>query len=114
MKRLFSIIVFAVIATVGAMAGNPTKAYFTVSPKMSCANCEAKIKKNLRYEKGIKSIVTSLDDQIVTVTYDDAKTSPDKIIAGFKKIGYKATLSQEKATTDNKEAKSKAKDDKRK
>lgn len=104
MRRLVSMAAFAVIA-LGALAGKPVKAFFTVTPKMSCANCEAKIKKNLRYEKGIKSIVTSLDDQIVTITYDDEKTNPQNIIKGFKKIGYTAEIADEKAAADCKKSK---------
>ncbi len=66
-------------------------AEFTVSPKMSCQNCENKIKSNLRFEKGITNIVTSLKDQKVTVTYNPAKTNKEKIVKAFQKIGYTAT-----------------------
>lgn len=63
----------------------------TVSPKMSCQNCEKKIKSNLRFEKGVTRIATSLKDQRVTLTYDPSKTDSTRIIQGFKKIGYTAT-----------------------
>lgn len=48
---------------------------FTTSPQMHCENCENKIKGNLRFEKGVKKIVTDIDSQTVTVTYDADKTS---------------------------------------
>ena len=60
-------------------------------PKMSCQNCENKIKSNLRFEKGIKSIETSLDSQTVTVVFNPKKTNVENIQKGFKKIGYAAT-----------------------
>lgn len=63
---------------------------FTTTPQMHCENCENKIKGNLRFEKGVKEITTSIDDQTVTVKYDASKTTPDKIQAGFKKFGYEA------------------------
>ena len=63
----------------------------TTQPEMHCANCEKKIKDNIRFEKGIKSIKTSLDDKTVTIEYDADKTSVDKIKDGFKKIKYEAT-----------------------
>lgn len=89
MKSLF-ITMLALLFAFGANA-EVKKAVYTVNPKMSCQNCENKIKSNLRFEKGVKNIETSLDAQTVTVTYDDTKTTPEKITAGLKKIGYAAT-----------------------
>ena len=63
----------------------------TTVPQMHCASCENKIKGNLRFEKGVKSIETSIDQQRVTITYDADKTSAESIIKSFDKFGYKAT-----------------------
>ena len=57
-----------------------------------CAACENKIKSNLRFEKGIKSIETSVPDQTVTVQYNADKTTPEKLQKGFEKFGYKARI----------------------
>ena len=62
----------------------------TTSPQMHCANCEKKIKDNIRFEKGIKSIKTNLKDKTVTIEYDADKTTVPTIIKGFKKIKYEA------------------------
>ena len=59
---------------------------------MHCAACENKIKSNLRFEKGIKSIETSVPNQTVTVKYNADKTTPEKLQEGFGKFGSKATL----------------------
>lgn len=59
---------------------------------MHCANCENKIKNNIRFEKGIKEIETNLADKTVTIKYDADKTTVEKIIAGFAKINYTATV----------------------
>lgn len=48
---------------------------FTTTPQMHCAVCENKIKNNLRFEKGIKSIETSVPNQTVTVKYNADKTT---------------------------------------
>ena len=64
----------------------------TVQPQMHCESCENKIKGNLRYEKGITKIVTSLKEQTVTITYNADKTNSDAIVKAFAKIGYKATI----------------------
>lgn len=49
--------------------------FFTTTHQMHCAACENKIKNNLRFEKGIKSIETSVPDQTVTVKYNADKTT---------------------------------------
>lgn len=48
---------------------------FTTTPQMHCAVCENKIKNNLRFEKGIKNIETSVPNQTVTVKYNADKTT---------------------------------------
>ena len=45
---------------------------------MHCANCESKIKNNIRFEKGIKEIETNLADKTVTIKYDADKTTVEK------------------------------------
>ena len=65
---------------------------FTTTPQMHCAACENKIKSNLRFEKGIKSIETSVPNQTVTVEYNADKTTPEKLQKGFEKFGYKARI----------------------
>lgn len=70
----------------------------TTEPEMVCNNCENKIKKNLRFEKGIKEIKTDRENQVVTVIYDAEKTDPGKIVEAFGKIKYKVTILDEAAT----------------
>lgn len=93
MKKLLYTAALAAMFASTAFA-ETKQAVYTVTPQMSCQNCENKIKSNLRFEKGIKNIETSLNDQTVTVTYDDTKTNSEKIIAGFKKVGYTAVATK--------------------
>lgn len=60
----------------------------TTQPQMHCANCEKKIKSNIRFVKGTKKIETSVDDQKVTIVYDARKAKYDDFVEAFKKIGY--------------------------
>lgn len=62
----------------------------TTQPQMHCASCEKKIKGNLRFEKGVKSIDCNISDQRVTITYDAEKTNSEAIVNSFGKFGYKA------------------------
>lgn len=90
MKKLL-IIAAAACLGFAAQAKAPRPAATTVfSVAMSCQNCENKIKTNLRFEKGVNAIVTSLADQTVAVTYNPEKTNPEALVAAFKKLGYNA------------------------
>ena len=90
MKKTFIFLIMAL----GAMtlyAKDIKQMTVTTTPKMSCQNCENKIKGNLRFEKGIKKVETSLADQTVTVTYDAEKTDEAKISQAFEKLNYKVS-----------------------
>ncbi len=63
----------------------------TTNPQMHCATCENKIKGNLRFEKGVKTIDCNIPDQRVTITYDADKNKPENLIKAFEKFGYTAT-----------------------
>lgn len=72
-----------------AFAAEKKTEVFTLDHQMSQA-CEKKIKENLRFEKGISKIETNLKGNTITITYDPAKTDTEKILQGFKKIGFNA------------------------
>ena len=59
---------------------------FKTTPEMHCNNCETKIKNNLRFEKGVKEIVTDLGDKTVTVKYDADKTTVEALIKGQNQV----------------------------
>ncbi len=67
----------------------------TTTPQMHCSGCEEKIKKNIRFEKGVKTIETSVPEQTVKITYDADKTTPERLQKGFKKIGYDTRILKE-------------------
>lgn len=93
MKKLLStLLLLLVISAVALAKGQSATVVFTVSPQMTCQNCENKIKTNIRFEKGVTAIATDIPSQTVKITYDPAKTSPEKLTAAFKNIGYTATV----------------------
>lgn len=89
MRKVFLTMLLAV-AAVAVNAKDIKTVIFTTTPQMFCENCENRVKGNLRYEKGVKDIQTSLEDQKITVQYDADKTSPEKLEKALDKIGYKA------------------------
>lgn len=91
MKRHFLLLTLALCA-ITSFAKDIKTIIVTTNPQMHCEACENKIKSNMRFEKGIKAIETNISRQEVTLTYDADKTTPEKLIKGFEKIGYTATV----------------------
>lgn len=93
MKNL-KFILFALLLSVatGIDAKDIKTAVFTTQPQIHCSNCENKIKGNLKFEKGVKDIVTNLEDKTITIKYDADKTSVEKLIEAFAKIDFAASI----------------------
>ena len=85
-KALFIALAFASVC----YAKDIKTVVLTTTPEMHCTGCEKKIKENIRFEKGVKSIKTNLEDKTVTIEYDADKTTVEDIIKGFEKIKYEA------------------------
>ena len=90
MKKTVLLLFALLLATAVGVAKDIKTVRLTTTPQMHCENCEKKIKGNLRFEKGIKKIDTSIADQTVTIKYDADKTSVGKLIKAFQKFGYQA------------------------
>lgn len=91
MKKLLTISVIALLAA-SAWAENLQTIVYTPTPKMTCNNCEKKIKSNVRFVKGTKRIDTSLQDQTITIVYDADKATPADYEAALAKIGRKVEV----------------------
>jgi copper chaperone CopZ len=90
MKQTLLIILSSLLLMAGAK--DLRVLVMTPTPQMHCESCENKIKKNLRFESGVKKIETSIKEQTVTVTYDATKTDVKKIQAAMKEIGYETKV----------------------
>lgn len=89
MKKLFFTMLLFMVAMIAAAKELKT-VVFTTTPQMHCQSCEAKIKGNLRFEKGVKEIKTDVEAQKVYITFDPKKTTEEKLQKAFEKFGYKA------------------------
>lgn len=58
---------------------------------LHCEDCVTKVKENISFEKGVKDLEVSLEDQTVAVKYDAAKTSEATLKAAIEKLGYPVT-----------------------
>ena len=104
MKKSILLCVLMLMTAVG-MAKDIKTLRVTTTPQMHCENCEKKIKGNMRFEKGVKKIDTSIPEQTVTIEYDAEKTSSEQLIKAFGKFGYQARelKKDEKVKTNNDE-----------
>ncbi len=89
MKKILLLLI-AVFTMTMASAKDIKTVVLTTVPQMHCENCEKRIKENIRFEKDVKKIVTDVEHQMVTITYDADKTTVEDIIKGFEKIKYNA------------------------
>ena len=67
MRTKLIAIMAAVCFTATCFAKDIKIVVLNTDPQMHCANCESKIKNNIRFEKGIKEIETNLADKTVTI-----------------------------------------------
>ncbi len=88
MKKVLSLIVILTLSITTFAKGDNKTVVYTTTPVMHCTSCENKIKSNLRFIKGIKSIVTDVEKQTVTIKFDNTKTTTENIEKGFMDIGY--------------------------
>lgn len=60
----------------------------TFKVHLHCENCVKKVQENIAFEKGVKDLKVSLEDQTVAIKYDAAKTSEETLEAAIVKLGY--------------------------
>ena len=59
----------------------------TFKVHLDCPNCVKKVQENLAFEKGVKDLHICMEDQIVAVKYDSAKTDEEKLKNALVKLG---------------------------
>lgn len=60
--------------------------------EMSCDGCKKKITKSINYLDGIKKVNIDLESKIITVTFDESKTSTENIVSAIAEAGYESEL----------------------
>ena len=59
---------------------------------MHCGSCATGIAAMLKRTEGVLKADVSYEERRAVVSYDAAKTSPEKIVAAIEKMGYKAEI----------------------
>lgn len=86
MKKIISIILILTGININANAQTEIK----IKTSAECNMCKKKLESELAYEKGVKFAKVNLDDKMLTVNYNDKKTSAEKIKSAISKLGYDA------------------------
>lgn len=94
MKKLFSFVALAAVV-IPAWAAMQT---VTLSvPGMTCAACPITVKKALSKIEGVNKADVNFEKREAVVTFDDAKTTVQKLTKATEDAGYPSTV--EKGTT---------------
>lgn len=88
MKKITSLIVVMLLMVAGSLVAQTTT--ITIKTSAECGTCKKKIEHDLPFEKGVQSVNLNLDNKVVTVVYNAAKTNPDKIRKAIAHMGYDA------------------------
>lgn len=99
MKKVISaIVVISLFIATSAFAQKKTEE-IKIKTSAQCEMCKTRIETAMAFEKGIVSSNLNLEDKVLTVTYKEGKTTPEKIRLAINAVGYDAddTLADPKA-----------------
>ena len=107
MKKLNLLLVALVMATINCFAGDVKTVVLQISQEtaMHCQNCAKRAEKALTADKGVKEVAVNLEEQTVTVKYDDAETNEAKLIEDLKAGRFEASVAGKKCENCQKHAK---------
>ncbi len=89
MKKLFaSLAIAAVVAPVWAATQTVTLSV----PGMTCSACPITVKKAISKVEGVSKVDVSFEPREAVVTFDDAKTSVQKLTKATEDAGYPSSV----------------------
>ena len=90
MKKLLVLTSLACVQCTAVIAAPQT---VTLSvPSMYCAACPITVRKALEKVAGVQKVNAAYEAREATVTYDDAKTSIEKLTEATKRAGYPSSV----------------------
>lgn len=94
MKMALSVLAVAALGVIPvARAGEPAKTTLAIEG-MTCGGCVAAVKLQLKKTEGVSQYDVSLEKAEAQVTFDSAKTEPNKIAESVSKTGFRASVKQ--------------------
>lgn len=99
--RIFIVAAFAIFAlNTEASAQKKKEAEVTFSVNVDCPACVKKLESNLPFEKGVKDLKVSLEEQTVWFKYQPGKTTKEALAKAIEKFGYEVKEVTKKEETE--------------
>ena len=83
--KILSLVALFMMGAVSVFAGNKTE---KIEVKGNCGMCESRIEKTVKAVDGVSKADWDKDTKVLEVTFDEAKTSADKIEVAIAKVGH--------------------------
>lgn len=89
---VFSLLYMIMVSQAGAGEVMKNKTIKIKCSEMSCAGCKKKITQSINNLEGVIEVHIDLETKIITVTFDETMTNPDKIAGAITEAGYESEL----------------------
>lgn len=96
-NRMIAAAALLFLANIGTSAHAASRSVTLVLEGMYCAMCPVTVKTALDFSDGVDEVKVGRDPDEAVIRYDDAKTSPAKLIEVVKKSGYGAHVKPARA-----------------
>ncbi|WPC67601.1 mercury resistance system periplasmic binding protein MerP [Rhodoferax ferrireducens] len=92
MRKLFASIALITLAAVAAPVWAATQTVTLVVPGMTCSACPITVKKAISKVEGVSKVGVTFEKREAVVTFDDAKTSVQKLTKATEDAGYPSSV----------------------
>ena len=92
MRTLFAALALFAISAVPQASFAGQKTVVLSVPGMNCAACPITVRKALEKVAGVQNVKATLEPPEASVTFDDAKTSIEKLTEATKRAGYPSSV----------------------
>ena len=94
MKKALSVLAVAALGLVSATQATDSAKTTLAIKGMTCGGCVASVKIQLKRTEGVSAYDVSMEKAQADVTYDPAKTDPEKIAESVSKTGFEASVKE--------------------
>jgi mercuric ion binding protein len=92
MRKLFAALALFAITVVPRASFAEQKTVVLSVPGMNCSACPITVRKALEKVAGVQNVKATLEPPEARVTFDDAKTSIEKLTEATKRAGYPSSV----------------------
>lgn len=94
MKLFFTLLASVAACCQCTIGYAATRAATLVVPGMTCAACPITVKKALSRVDGVSAVSVSYEKKEITITFDDARTTPGALMQATADAGYPSAVTR--------------------